>query len=248
MAGLLAALAVLAASGCSDADPVEPGPEPVARDECSDYFPADAEVRHRTLAGATDGEIQAVEFPSADAHTALVLLPERGGGVCGWGAFAHAASSEGFASIVVAPCGYGASTCTSEGDADPVNEVAPAITAAREDLGVDRVVLMGASMGGSLAVLAAAGGADVDAWIDVSGPPSWEESALEPLAGRLPAGGLVVFARSDGALAYRAAQRLARRSGARFLDGGSGHGYQLLSHLGGGINRTGRAVLAHAKG
>ncbi|UUZ57843.1 alpha/beta hydrolase [Nocardioides sp. B-3] len=187
-AGPLLALLLLAVSGCSGsgAEPVES--EPAAGDECSAYFPAGAEVRNRTLRGASDGEIRAVEFTSADAHTALVLLPERGGGVCGWGTFAHAASAEGFASIVVAPCGYGDSTCTSEGDADPVNEVAPAIDAAREDLGVDRVVLVGASMGGSLTVPAAAGGADVDTRIDVSGPPAWEETTLRSVSSSLPAG------------------------------------------------------------
>lgn len=103
-------------------------------------------MHHRTLEGATDGAIQAVEFPSADAHTALVLLPERGGGVL------------------------------------------------------------------------------------------------------LGAGGLVVQARSDGAAAYAKSRLLARRSDARFLDGGSGHGYELLTRLDGRLTRVGRAVLAHAEG
>ena len=107
---------------------------------------------------------------------------------------------------------------------------------------------MGASMGGSLTVLAAAAGADVDAWIDVSGPSAWEGTELRRVAPDLPARGLVVQARSDGAAAYAQAKLLATRSGATFLDGGSGHGYELLSDYTGRISRVGRAVLAFAKG
>lgn len=258
-AGPLLGAALLAASGCGGAEPADPEPSPAlseiaadpeqaVRDACLSAIPADAEIRALTLQGATDGRIQAVAFPSSGERAALVLLPQVGGGVCGWGRIAHELAQLGFPSIVVAPCAYGESTCTDEGDADPLNEVAPAVAAAREEFGSDRVVLMGASMGGSLTVLAAAAGADVDAWVDVSGPPAWEETDLLPLASSLPAGGLVVQARSDGAAAYAKARLLAKRSGARFLDGGSGHGYELLADHTGGISRVGRLVLAFAQG
>lgn len=256
----LIGVALLAASACSDAEPTDAEappsasatvvePEQALRDECSSDLPDEAEIRLLNLDGATDGRIQAVEFPSDGGQVALVLLPQVGNGVCGWGRFAHAAAELGYPSIVVAPCGYGESTCTTQGDADPTNEVAPAIDRAREDLGADRVVLMGASMGGSLTVLAAAGGAGADAWIDVSGPPSWEGIDLLDVAPDLPAPGLVVQARSDGAAEYTKAKLLAKRSGARFLDGGGGHGYELLSdYTGRRISRVGRAVLAFARG
>jgi len=258
-AGPLLGVALLAASGCAGAEPADPAPssavseraadpEQAVRDECRSAIPAEAEIKALTLEGATDGQIQAVAFPSSGRRAALVLLPQVGGGVCGWGRIAHEVAELGFPSIVVAPCAYGESTCTDEGDADPLNEVAPAVAAAREEFGSDRVVLMGASMGGSLTVLAAAAGADVDAWVDVSGPPAWEETDLLPLASSLPAGGLVVQARSDGAAAYAKARLLAKRSGARFLDGGSGHGYELLGDHTGRISRVGRLVLAFAQG
>ncbi len=262
-AGSLLGVALLAASACSGSEPADPepssavsesesessvDPEQIVRDACLSSIPPKAEIEAVTLEGATDGRIQAVLFPSGGKRVALVLLPQVGGGVCGWGRFAHEVAKLGFPSIVVAPCLYGESTCSDEGDADPLNEVAPAIAAAREAFGTERVVLMGASMGGSLTVLAAAGGADVDAWIDVSGPPAWEETDLLPLADSLPAEGLVVFARSDGASAYTQARQLAKRSGVRFLDGGSGHGYELLGDYTGRISRVGRTVLAFAKG
>ena len=168
--------------------------------------------------------------------------------MCGWATFAHEAAQLGFPSIVVAPCSYGESTCSKEGDADPLNEASPAIAVLGEDFPTERVVLMGASMGGSLTVLASAAGADVDGWIDVSGPSTWEETDLLSVAPELPSTGLVVMARSDGASEYSQARLLARRSGADFLDGGSGHGYELVVNLQGWISRVGRAVLAFAKG
>lgn len=249
----LLVLVVVAAGGCSDAaqqstPPAAPDPEQAVRDECLSTLPVEAQIRPRALEGATDGTLQALEFPSTGTRATLVLLPQVGGGVCGWSTFAHGAAQVGFSSIVVAPCGYGESTCSEEGDADPLNEVTPALVAAREDFDSERVVLMGASMGGSLTVLASAAGADADTWIDVSGPSSWEDTDLLALAPELPAGGLVVMARSDGAAAYTAARSLARGSGARFLGGGSGHGYELLVNLNGRISRIGRAVLAHAGG
>lgn len=252
-AGPLAVLVLLTTAACSGDEPSAPtsaaaDPEQAVRDECRSTLPADADIRPLTLSGATDGRLQALEFPSSGARTSLVLLPQVGGGVCGWATFAHEAAQLGFASIVVAPCSYGESTCSKEGDADPLNEVAPAIAALRADSPAERVVLVGASMGGSLTVLASAAGADVDAWVDVSGPSTWEETDLLSVAPDLPTPGLVVMARSDGASAYTQARLLARRSGADFLDGGSGHGYELVVNLQGRISRVGRALLRFSEG
>lgn len=252
-AGSLTGVALLALASCSGAGPAAqvprtPDPEQAVRDECRSTLPADAEIRTLTLAGATDGRLQALEFSSSGTRASLVLLPQVGGGVCGWATFAHEAAELGFPSIVVAPCSYGESTCSEEGDADPLNEVAPAIAALEQDFATERVVLVGASMGGSLTVLASAAGADADAWVDVSGPATWEGTELASVSADLPRPGMVVMARSDGAAAYQQAKLLARRSGATFLDGGSGHGYELVVNLQGRISRVGRVLLAFAEG
>ena len=48
------------------------------------------------------------------------------------------------------------------------------------------------------------------------------------LAARIDLPGFVGYARSDGAQDYREAQRLAARTGAEFVDGGNGHGWELF--------------------
>ena len=210
-------------------------------------MPADSELEAFTLAGRTDGELSAARIGPPTARTVAVLLPQTSG-MCGWGRWATAAARAGLASVLVDPCGYGASTCSDAGDADPLDEVAPAVEHARGEMGADRVVLVGTSMGGSLTWQAAAAGADVDSWVDVSGPSAWGGTAQEDVVADLPPGGLVVYARSDGDLEYRRAQQLARRSGGQFLDGGSGHGWELLTTPGGRLLPAGRAVLAHVAG
>jgi dienelactone hydrolase len=107
-------------------------------------------------------------------------------------------------------------------------------------------VLVGASMGGSMTVMAVASGADVDAWVDLSGPSGWDGVLLADLAPQVAqqgVPGLVVQATSDGQAEYAAAQTLARDSNAEFLDGGAGHGYELLVDPDGVLLPAGRAVL-----
>src|SRR5690348_13315667 len=143
--------------------------------------------------------------------TVMVLLHQVTGGACGWGRFATVAAERGVTSVLADLCGYGASDCSERADRDIVGQVRLLTDYARS-LGGDRLVLVGASMGGSQTVRAVAGGVDVDTWVDVSGPSSWDGVNLLGLADRMPAGGLVVYARSDGAALYSAAQRLAERS------------------------------------
>ena len=164
--------------------------------------------------------------------------------MCGWGRWAAAAEDEtGLTSLLVNPCGYGESVCTDEEDADPLNEVAAAVAMARDELGAERVVLLGTSMGGSLTVMAVAAGADVDAWADVSGPAAWDGARLAPLAPSLTPNGLVVMAPSDGQDAYDDAEALADAAGVPFVPGRNGHGWDLLVNpVNGSVTRIGRRL------
>jgi pimeloyl-ACP methyl ester carboxylesterase len=257
--GLLAT--ALLVGGCAaEQDPgLQPGPtEPTLpatdalRERCLSAMPDAAPVEALTLTDGSGRRIAAAEFAAATDDTVMVLLHQTGlGGLCGWGRFATRAAREGVTSLAIDMCGYGDSVCPADsanGDVDAADQVQPALDYARTVLGARRVVLVGASMGGSSTVIAVAHGARVDGWVDVSGPGAWGTDVLLDLAGRLPGPGLVVYARSDGVLEYAAAQQFARRADARFLDGGEGHGYELMTDFTGRLLPGGRAVIDFAQG
>lgn len=257
---MLAVVAVLA-SGCSGSDrtgddaPTKaastsalPDATSALRERCLSAMPDDAPLAAVTLTGRSGGEIEAARIGPEVNERVAILLPQIGG-LCGWGRWATAAAEVGLTSLLVNPCGYGETECTADQDADPLHEVAAAVDLARGEYGAERVVLLGTSMGGSLTVMAAAAGADVDAWADVSGPPAWEGVELARLAGSLPDDGLVVMAPSDGQRFFAAAEALARAAGVRFLPGRSGHGWDLLVNpVSGSVTRIGRQLMTLAEG
>ncbi|CUR61155.1 putative Adenine deaminase-related protein [metagenome] len=253
--GAWAAGLVLVATGCSGGEQVPSGggsaPDPTTalRERCLSAIPEDADLEALTLPGATGGDVEAARIGPEESTTVAVLLPQIGG-MCGWGRWAHAAAEDaGITSLLLNPCGYGETACPAEADADPLNEVTAATQLARSDLGADRVVLLGTSMGGSLTVIAVAAGAEVDAWADVSGPSSWDGVELATLADDLPRTGLVVMAPSDGRAAFADARALARAAGVPFLPGRSGHGWELLTDpVSGSVTRLGRRLMDLAAG
>ena len=231
-------------------------PDPLAvpiseRNGCEGLMPADT-YRETTLESPEGDLLRAADFPArGGSPVALVLLHQSDGvALCGWGPYATAAAAQGMPSVAFDLCGYGDSECATELEDDPAGQVALAVRHARTTFGVRRVVVVGASMGGANAALAAADGADVAGWVDVSAPNAWfVDRLLVDVAPQLRGGppGLVVFARSEGDAAFRDAQVVARRAGARFLPADSGHGWELLTDDG-GLTRIGGAVLDFATG
>ncbi|MCF6378956.1 alpha/beta hydrolase [Nocardioides KLBMP 9356] len=256
--GVVLVVLALLAAGCGAGED-SPGPAPTTagrtadptaalRERCLSAMPEDADLEALGLAGATGGDLEAARIGPATSSDVAVLLPQTSG-ICGWGRWATAAADAGVTSVLVNPCGYGESTCTPEEDADPRNEVDAALALARDEIGADRVVLLGTSMGGSLTVMAVAAGADVDAWADVSGPAAWDGVDLVSLAGSLPPDGLVVMAPSDGPQQYDAAEALADAAGVPFVRGRSGHGWELLvDPVSGQVTRIGRRLIGLATG
>ena len=227
--------------------PTVTAPTPL-RERCASSIPAAAPLAEAELTGPHDVVLRAAVFEAPESRVGLVLLHQISGGLCGWGDFATAAAAEGVSSVAFDMCGFEDSTCPDGMDNDAALQVRLAARHAREQWGVDRVVVVGASMGGSQAVRAVAGGAPVDAWVDVSGPSAWGGDWLLDLAGSVERPGLVVFTRTDGTSEYAAARALARRTSAGFVDGGSGHGWDLLTTVGGRITPVGRQVLSFATG
>ncbi|WP_426246148.1 alpha/beta fold hydrolase [Nocardioides sp. LHG3406-4] len=263
--GVLVTLLVLPLAACAGeppeepavfvdttADPGDPPPtEASIRERCASQLPPDAPIRDVRVLGEGEGEsgtrVPAVVIgPERPSETVMVLLHQVGTGLCGWGRFATRAAERGVTSVLVDLCGYGDATCP-EGSAGEVS-ARLGLDLATTELGAERTALVGASMGGSETVLAVAGGTEVDVWVDVSGPSSWAGVDLLSVAHRVERPGLVVYARSDGETEYAAGRALARRTGAEFLDGGRGHGYELLTDFEGALIDGGERVLAFAQG
>ena len=263
LAGLVA-LVVLVTAGCSADDPdgdpkaeasgqgspEDPAAETPLVDRCGSAIADPSLLREATITGAEgqDLELRAGVFSAGPSDTALVLLHQIGGaGLCGWGRFATAAARAGVTSVAVDMCGYRDSFCADVYLTDPAAQVTAAAAWAREELDVRRVVVVGASMGGSQAVRAVAGGAPVDAWVDVSGPSSWDDVPLLSVADKIRQPGLVIHSEDDGFGQYRKAQQLAERAGAEFLRAPPGHGWDLVTNLEGELSRVGTRVLRFAE-
>ena len=216
-------------------------------DHCASGIPDPADA---TLVELGDGDLTLVgaEFAAESSDgTVMVLLHQTGMlGLCGWGKFATEAAAAGLPSLAIDMCGFGGSQCADGAATPPADQVDLAATHAREEMGAERVVLVGASMGGSQTVIAVADGAEVDGWADVSGPDVWEGTTLVDLAPEVQARalpGLVAHAADDDPVWYAGAQALAAATGATFLDGESGHGYGLLTSNLGDLRPDGQQVV-----
>lgn len=264
-------MAVLVLAGCGGTDAGADGGEPepsspaassaapdpldvplAEREGCAELLPEGA-YEESTLEGEAGDVLRAAEFPvDATSPTGLVLLHQTNSeALCGWGPFAAAAVEQGLPSVAFDLCGYGDSECSDALDDDVAGQVDLAVTRARESFGVQRVILVGASMGGSNAVVATADGADVAGWVDVSGPNGWVPGRpLVDVAPSLRGGppGLVVFSRSEGDTAFVEAQQVARAAGADFVAAPPGHGWELLNDETDAITPVGTRILEFAAG
>lgn len=233
------------ASGGPAPGTTEPsGPRAIA-DRCLSATPKGREIEGVTLTGDDMSLRGALLRPADPSVTAVVMLPQIGpAGLCGWLKYAAHLTDLGITALAIDPCGYGESTCPEALAPVVDKQVDLAIAHLDKTVHPDRVVLMGASMGGSQTVRAVARGVDVDAWVDVSGPSAWDGDVLLDLAPQVEPPGMIVYARSDGDRLFREAQQLADATGATFVEGPGGHGWDLLLTLGGKVTRVGDRVAA----
>jgi dienelactone hydrolase len=258
VAGAAAALVLLAGCGgagdqATSGDQVpaatgSSGPRDIA-DRCLSATPKGRHIEGVTLTGGEMSLRGALLRPAEPNGTAVVMLPQIGpAGLCGWLKFAAHLTDEGITALAIDPCGYGESTCPDALAPVVDRQVELAVAHLDETVHPDRVVLVGASMGGSQTVRAIARGVDVDAWVDVSGPSAWDGDVLLDLAPQVDLPGMIVYARSDGDRLFEEARQLADATGATFVEGPGGHGWDLLLTLGGKVTRVGDRVAAFIAG
>ena len=117
-----------------------------------------------TIVGATIGS----------GTDAAVLLHQHGGdGICGGAPLAESLAKYGSMVVLIDLCGYGKSRCANPKDWRQM--VALPVAWAR-DHGAQRVTLVGASAGGSIATNVAAS-VKADGVVDLSGPIAWQGKA-----------------------------------------------------------------------
>lgn len=181
---------------------------------------------------------------------AILLHQTNADGWCGWLPFLAARPAGRVSFLAVDLCRYGTSACrkveSGHFDAeDQTDLVRLAVDHARSRMGARRVVLVGASMGGSVALMGASSVAGVDAVVDLSGPADWPgtEVVRRGLAVRVPV--LVALAEDEGPEEVAAARAVVRNAprGSRLHLAAHGHGYELLNDDDGRPLAFGRAVV-----
>jgi dienelactone hydrolase len=187
-------------------------------------------------------------------RTVVVLLHQTdGNGFCGWLSFAaQIAAVPGQAALAFDLCGYGEARCPA-GNTDldhQLAQVSAAIDEAVRRFHPRRLVLVGASMGGSLAVLTAARDHRPDAVVDLSGPDEWRGAVVHERAAGVRAPLLVAMSDGDGADEVAAAEATAEAAGpdSQFVGAEAGHGYVLLEDADGRPTPLSEQVLAWIAG
>jgi pimeloyl-ACP methyl ester carboxylesterase len=162
--------------------------------------------------------------------TGVVFAHQVAGDRCQWLAFARELSAKGYRALVFDMRGYGSSSGSA--NIAPHRDVAAAAAALRRR-GAKRIVLVGASMGGTGVVAAAPGiRPPISGLVDLSGPTGFGGVNALPAAKRLRAPALFVAGRDDGDFAtatrtlYRAA---ATKDKALLIAPTSWHGVDLVS-------------------
>ena len=206
-----------------------------------------------TLRDPAVGKIPAVRLGRGRDVVVLLHQTDRNG-LCGWLPFMPAAAEAGLAVLAIDLCRYGESDCraVAEGtftDADQTDPVAVAVDYARTELHADRVVVAGASMGGSVALMSAATLPGVDAAVDLSGPVEWEGMDVVRRGRALDVPVLVAMATSEGSEEAAGAQEIVANApaGSAVLTPEGGHGYDLLNDSEGAVLPLAEDVLRWIK-
>lgn len=163
---------------------------------------------------------------------AVFLHQTDGDGLCGWWTYGAHAAGRGVHVLLLDLCGFGRSICTKPLSSDQVGQASAAVAFARQH-GARRVTVVGASMGGAVALPTAAA-SDADAVVDLSGPPDWPGTDLGRDATRLTMPTLLAVSPDDSSSvpAFRKAIRLIPAEVKRLDVVVGGHGYVMLGYPG----------------
>lgn len=193
-----------------------------------------ADVRVRALPGVGSARMPVVEI-GRGSTVAVFLHQTDGDGLCGFWPYASWLTEHyPVRAVLFDLCGYGRARCPDPAFSDNQRlQVAAAVRFARA-AAPTRVVLVGASMGGALA-LASTAPTHADAVVDLSGPADWPDAAAAPAAATLRVPALVAVSPGDSDASYpdlRAAFAGIKAVPKKFVSGDGAHGWDLLAEPG----------------
>ena len=197
------------------------GPQPPSVTEFAGY-------RRLSLRDPAAGRIDAVR--AGRGRTVVILLHQTDrGGVCGWLPFARTlAEQPDTAALAIGLCADSDSRCVA--GAAQTEPLRLAVDYARDAMNARRVVVLGASMGGSVALIGGATLDGIDSVIDLSGPVTWEGMGRVRGGRALRVPALVSMADTESDEDVEGSRAIVRNAprGSEFLPAASGHGYDLV--------------------
>jgi predicted alpha/beta-hydrolase family hydrolase len=194
-------------------------------------LPEDPAARQVTLHGPGGSVLPAVAVGQGRTFAVLVHQTD-GDGLCGFWPYADwLATKQGVHALLFDLCDFGRARCPDgKFSSNQQAQVALAVQWARNH-GARRVVLVGASMGGALA-LSTAAGTPVDAVVDLSGPPTWPGAEADKAVAKITVPVLIATSPDDPYADYAAIHAAFNQITARpkrFIKGSGAHGWGLLS-------------------
>lgn len=233
-----------AASPSASADPT---PTTVMGKRCGQ---PDVPSSTQLVAGPGGARLALSQVGTGDT-VALLLHETAEVASCGWWPFATRLAAAGVRVEMLDFCSYGASTCSGSFTDDYVAQVAAAVTHLRSSGAVRRLVLVGASLGGTVAVNSATP-VRADAVVDLSGFGFGPLVTAGPIAAlRMPL--LAAGSPDDNPDSDRLAAEVTASGTAvkRFVPAPAGHGWSMVldgPFADSATSDLGRTVIAWVKG
>jgi alpha-beta hydrolase superfamily lysophospholipase len=211
----------------------------------------DVEATVRTVTGPGGQQLWTGTVGTGGTVAVLLHQSDRTAS-CGWWPFANQLAAQGVRAVMLDFCGYGQSRCdpSEPWTTDYVDQAKRAVAQVRAD-GATRVTLVGASLGGTVATLSAAG-SGADAVVNLSGfgfGPLATAPALSALT--LPVLGAGSHTEETESRALEAEVQAAPTRAKRFVWDTAGHGWSLVlvgPQPDSPLTDVGRTVIAWTKG
>ena len=173
-----------------------------------------------------------------------ILVHQLDENSCGWFPFAASLADEGARVMLLSLCGYGETECSGGSlTGTGADAVLAAADWAREN-GAKRVVVAGASIGGTTAMIAATHDADagrLDGVANLSSPIVADGSDIRRGAASITIPAFLAVGPGDSVVSVSAMHQVAdalASTEVTVIDDGSGHGWQMLNGPGGASGQT----------